>query len=218
MRRFPAHLAFSLLLCCLSFGAEEKKTPLTAARALKLGLDGVFGECDPSEAGQDQAARLYATAKRLETENALGQKNLELVLTLDEWRDVLTKCRRESFALAYIVNGGGTMYSHGSARDCAAVEDFLAGLSKDLPLADGKGSAAAEAKIADAIAFLKTLKPYDSGDAADDKEARASLTDERARAIEQWENLKYAISDLPARKADQIVAFAEDSLGWLKEP
>ncbi|MGH8048358.1 MAG: hypothetical protein ACREKL_14035 [Chthoniobacterales bacterium] len=190
---------------------------MTSAEVLKLGLDGLLNASDPSEAGQDHAAWLYATARRLETENALAQKNLELVLALDDWRDVLGKCRRGSCELACIVNGGGTMYSHGEARDCAPVEDFLAVLAKQLPLADGKGSAKATAKIEAAIAFLKKLKLYDSGDAAADKEAATRLDDERDRIIEQWENLKYMVSDIPAKQADKIAAFADDSLSWLKE-
>jgi hypothetical protein len=211
-------LILGLLVCALAVSVraaddDAEKAPLTAARALKLGLDGVLEQSDQNEAGQDHGAWLYATARRLDTENKLAAKELELVLQLDEWRPTISKCRVESCSLAYVVNGGGTMYTHGAARDCAEVEDFLATLSKELPLAEGKGSAKANAKIDAAIAFLKTLKTYDPGD----KEAEARLAEERDRAIEQWQALKYMVEGIPAATAVRIVAFAEDSLGWLKE-
>jgi hypothetical protein len=118
-----------------------------------------------------------------------------------------------SFAMAYIINGGGTMYSHGAARDCAAVEDYLSKFAKSLPLGEGKGSAKATKRIDGAIAFLKTLKPSDP----DDKEAAASLAAEREKTIELWENLRGMISEIPASAAESLAAFAEESLGWLKD-
>jgi hypothetical protein len=215
MNRLPACLALALLFCTFVMaGDAEKETPMTMSRALKLGLDGLLSASDPSEAGQDHAARLYAAAKRVETENVLAKKNVELVLALDDWRYALAGCRRGSCELAYIVNGGGTMYSHGEARDCAPVEDFLADLAKQLPLAAGKGSARANEKIDDAIAFLKTLKIYD---ADNDKEASTNLAAERDRVIEKWQTLKYLIDEIPAKQAGKITACAEESLSWLKE-
>ncbi|MFZ4681458.1 MAG: hypothetical protein ACOYMS_03060, partial [Terrimicrobiaceae bacterium] len=208
-----AFLLLTLLACHFPMAgicAEDSpdEAPVTAARALKLGLDGLLESTDPSEAGQDRAAQLYAVAKRLETENLLAKRNLELVFTLDEWRDVLSGCRRGSCDLAYIVNGGGTMYSHGAARDIAEVEVFLAGLSRNLPLASGEGSARAKGKIDDSIAFLNALKPFDSGDAAADKEANSNLAAERERVIAHWEVLKSMISEIPAGQAEKIATFA----------
>ena len=159
---------------------------------------------------------LYATARRIETENVLAQKNLEVVIALDEWRRVLSQCREASCNLAYLVNGGGTMYSHGAARDCVAVEDFLAEFAKAMPLPEGKGSTKAQQKVAGAVAFLKKLKPFDSGDAASDKQAKAELNSEVAKVLEHWESLKYMLDELPADQADKMAAFAVDSLDWLK--
>jgi len=73
---------------------DEKKEPLTISQALKLGEEGLTEYTGLSEVGQDQAAELYATAKRITTEQALGQKNLQLVLDLDGWRQVISRCRR----------------------------------------------------------------------------------------------------------------------------
>jgi len=222
MRRLPVRLCAALLLCSAAMPLraaddDSEKPPMTIARALKLGLGGVLEQADQSEAGQDEAARLYAAARRLATENALAKKDLELVLQLDEWRGVLSKCRGQSCTLAYYVNGGGTMYSHGGARDCAEVEDFLATLSKELPLAEGKGSAKADTKIDNTIAFLKALKPYESGDADSASETRTAFAEEQSRAIEQWQNLKYMVDEISAAQAVKVVGFAEDSLSWLKE-
>lgn len=195
----------------------EKKGPVTLSKALKLGVEELTEYTDPSEVGQDRAAHLYATAKRVETEHALALKNVALVITLDEWRQTISDCRQGSTSLAYIVNGGGTMYSHGAARDCAELEDFMAVLAKRLPIAEGKGDAKANKQIDDAIAFIKKLKTFESGDAKEDKEAKASLAAEVAKVTEHWTSLKYMISEIPTEDAKRIATFAVDSLSWLKE-
>ena len=126
---------------------NDKKELLTLPKALKLGEDGLTEYTGLSEVGQDEAAELYATARRLSTEQELGQKNLQLVLSLQSWRQVISACRRSIYSLAYIINGGGTMYSHGERRDCSAVEDFLAALSKSLPFAEAKADQKAASVI-----------------------------------------------------------------------
>ena len=194
-----------------------KPAPLTLSRALKLGPEKLAEQTDGSEAGQDRAAHLYAAAKRIETESALAQRDLEQVVVLDSWRDAISACRRGSCSLAYIVNGGGSMYSHGQARDCAEVEDFLAVFAKSLPLPEGKGSAKAAKQAEGAISFLKNLKIFESGDADADKKSRADLADEVKRVSEAWEKLKYMIGELPSEQAVKVASFAANSLGWLKE-
>ena len=57
---------------------DEKKEPVTISQALKIGEEGLTEYTGLSEVGQDEAAELYATAKRITTEQALGQKNLRL--------------------------------------------------------------------------------------------------------------------------------------------
>lgn len=196
---------------------DDKPQPITAAQALKLGVEGLTEKLGPSEIDQDEAARLYATAKRLDTEQALAKKNLKLVTELKEWRSSLESCRGHAFTMAYIVNGGGTMYTHGHARDCAEVEDFLATLAKRLPLAEGKGDPGASKELNDAIVFLKKLKPYDSGDAKADKRAKAELVTQAKNAEEHFTSLRYMIEAVPAQDAKDIAKFAVDSLEWLKE-
>ena len=196
---------------------EGRPKPITAAQALKLGPENLTDLTDPSEAGQDQAAILYATAKRLQTENTLAKRDLQTVLTLEEWRAAISQCRESAFSLAYIINGGGTMYSHGSARDTAEVEDFLAGLASSLPLAEGEGDAKATQKIDSAMTFLKKLEANDLGDADANKEAQKNLKEEIERILPHWEGLKYMISAVPAAEAKKIATFTVSCLSWLKE-
>ena len=215
-------LVVAVALTASQSGAQDKdkkakKAPLTLSLALKLGAENLTSYTDGSEAGQDQAAHLYAIARQIETERTLAQKDLKQVAALREWRDAISKCRRDATGLAYIVNGGGTMYSHGGARDGAAVEDFLAELAKRLPLAEGKGSAKAVKKIDATIEFFKTLTAPADGDADSNKEAKASLAARVQQSIEHWESLKYMSGEVSAEEAGRIVTFASDSLAWLKE-
>ncbi len=196
---------------------DESKKPLTVARALKLGVEELTQYTDSSEAGQDNAAHMYATAKRIETEHALGQRDLRQVIKLGYWRSVLSKCRNGSCNAAYMVNGGGTLYTHAASRNGAALEDFLADLAKRMPLPAGNGDAKAEKEIDEIIAFLKKLKPYDSVDAESDKRAQADLAATIKELEEQWNGLKVMIHEVAADDARRIVAIASDSMNWLKE-
>jgi hypothetical protein len=213
--RHAALLTTLITLSSPAIAQDGKKGPLTQNQALKLGPEKLTAYTNESEAGQDQAAFLYATAKQIQTEQALALKDLEQVVTLREWRDAITKCRQGAFSLAYIYNGGGTMYSHAGARDGAMVEDFLADFAKSLPLPQGKGSAKVVKKIDDNIAFIKTLNLADAGIDAD-KEAKAKLSAEASEVIQHWESLKYLIQEIPAAEAMKVVVFATGSLDWLK--
>lgn len=197
--------------------ADEKKKTLTMTKALKLGVEDLTQYTGQSEAGQDNAAQLYATARRIETEYALAQRDLRLVTELGHWRTVLTKCRNGSCHAASIVNGGGTMYSHAANRNGAALEDFLAGLAKRLPLRKGQGDPMAEKEINDNITFLKKLKPFNSGDAEPDRSATAALAAKVMELEEIWTDLKAMIQDVSADDARKIVTIASDSMNWLKE-
>ena len=197
--------------------ADDKPEAVTMQKALKLGAEELTQITGGSEVGQDHAAYLYATAKRIETENALAQKDVQLVIDLHDWREAISKARGSCYSLAYIINGGGTMYTHSHARDCAAVEDFLADLAKRLPLKDGKGDAKASKVIDDTISVIKKLKPADLGDAKTNKRAKTDLADEVKRVTEVWTNLKYMVEAIPADEAKKIVAFAADTVTWLKD-
>jgi hypothetical protein len=187
------------------------------ALALKLGPEELTQYTDLSESGQDRAAMLYANAKRVQTEHALAQKDVALVGELEEWRGVLRRCRGRSYSLAYVVYGGGTMYSHAQARDCAMLEDFLADLAKRLPLAEGKGDPNAARQIDETIAFLKKLKLVDAGDPKGAKAAKSQLAAEVKDAAKWWSDLKNMVAELKADDAAKISAFAIESLEFLKQ-
>ncbi len=212
-------ISFAVLVCHFASAqsAGEKKKTLTMTKALKLGVEDLTQYTDQSEAGQDNAAHLYATARRIETEYALAQRDIRLVTELVSWRTVLIKCRDGSCNAASIVNGGGTMYSHAANRNGAALEDYLADLAKRLPLSKGKGDPMAEKEINENIAFLKKLKSYNSGDAESDKSATAALAAKVMELEEAWADLKAMIQEVSADEARKIVAMASDSMNWLKE-
>ncbi len=188
--------------------AEEKKEPLTTAQALKWSEDDWEKYTRLSEVGQDEAAELRATARRITTEQALGQKDLRLIVELQSWRHALTKVRDSIISMAYFISGGGTMYTHGERRDISEVENFLADLSARLPLPTAKGDEKAVRVIEHSIAVLKGLKaPPDH---------KKEFTEELKRATEALTNLKYMVAEIPADEAKKITMFATDGIsGWL---
>jgi hypothetical protein len=186
--------------------ADEKKEPVTVSQALKLGEEGLTEYTSLSEVGQDQAAELYAAAKRITTEQALGQKNLQLVIDLDGWRTVIAQCRRSCMSVGFIINNGGTMSGHQARRDSVAVEDFLAEMSKTLPLPEAKGDPKALEVIDRTIALIKKLKA--------DRNQKSELAERVKSATESWTNLRDMIAEIPAENAKKIVYFATDPVSW----
>ena len=186
--------------------ADEKKEPVTVSQALKLGEEGLTEYTGLSEVGQDQAAELYAAAKRITTEQALGQRNLQLVIDLDGWRTVIAQCRRSCMSIGFITNNGGTMSGHQARRDSVAVEDFLAEMSKTLPLPEAKGDPKALEVIDRTIALIKKLKA--------DRNQKSELTERVKSAIEDWTRLKDMIAEIPAENAKKIAFFATDPVSW----
>ena len=186
--------------------ADEKKEPLTISQALKLGEEGLTEYTGLSEVGQDRAAEFYATAKRITTDLALGEKNLQLVLDLDSWRNVILACRTSCMSIGYITNGGGTMSGHQAKRDSAAVEDFLAEMSKSLPFPDAKGDPNANKVVDRTIALIKSLRAP--------REQKSDLAERAKSATESWTHLKHMIDEIPADEAKKIAFFATDPVSW----
>ena len=190
--------------------AREKPEPIPMSEALKKGADNLTENTGLSEAGQDRAFRIYAAARRIETEHALAEKDVKLVLALEEWREALTNCRADFLSLAYIVEGGGTMYGHAQTRDCAAVEDFLSNLAKRLPLEEkGKGDAKAIKQVDDTMGYVKKLKPFD-------KETKSEFVEKIKETNQHFEILKGMISEIPGEDARKIAEFSVAPAGWLK--
>jgi len=209
MKKLTAYLAVGFAIAGFIFAqdANEKKEPLPVSQALKLGEEGLIEYTGSSEVGQDRAAEFYATAKRITTEQTLGQKDLRLVLDLQSWRQAISDCRKSFFSLAYVVNGGGTMYSHGERRDCSAAEDFLAEFSKSLPLGEDKGDPKAAKVIDHAIELIKNLKA--------DRDQKTQLADGITRATESFTNLKHMVDEIPGEQAKKIADFATEPMWWV---
>jgi hypothetical protein len=202
----PLLLLITTADCGFAQDPDEKKEPVTVSQALKLGEEGLTEYTGLSEVGQDQAAELYAAAKRITTEQALGQRNLQLVIDLDGWRTVIAQCRRSCMSMGFITNNGGTMSGHQARRDSVAVEDFLAEMSKTLPLPEAKGDPKALEVIDRTIALIKKLKA--------DRNQKSELAERVKSATESWTNLRDMIAEIPAENAKKIAYFATDPVSW----
>ena len=185
---------------------DEKKEPVTISQALKIGEEGLTEYTGLSEVGRDEAAELYAAAKRITTEQVLGQKNLQLVIDLDGWRTIIAQYRRSCMSLGFITNNGGTMSGHQARRDSVAVEDFLSEMSKSLPFPDDKGDPKALEVIDRTIALIKKLKA--------DRNQKSELAERVKSAIEDWTRLKDMVAEIPAENAKKIAFFATDPVSW----
>jgi len=118
-------LALALGLFIPYANAEEK--PMSISEVLKLTPEELAQKLgNSSEAGEDHAARLWAVAKRAETDATLGKKSVQAMQRLNEWRTVLNKWADHLLFARGIESGGGTMWSHLSARNDAWIESFLA--------------------------------------------------------------------------------------------
>lgn len=191
---------------------EEAVPPLPMATALKLGVEGLMEkQQDSSEAGQDIAALLYARAKQIETDVALGKRDVNLVMVLDSWRKTISDCRGGPPSLEGILMGGGTMYSHALSRDAAEVETFLASMAKRLPFAAGEGDKAANAAMQKAIKQLKALKMEPDAE----EESKKVLAEEIERQVENWSFMASQLETVPAEEARLISAFVIESMQWV---
>jgi hypothetical protein len=199
-------LIIAMIVSVFAQDANEKKEPLSVSQALKLGEEGLTEYTGLSEVGQDRAAEFYATAKRITTEQTLGQKDLRLVLDLDGWREVISRCRRSCMSIGYITNGGGTMSGHQATRDCVAVENFLAELSESLPFPEAKGDKNAANVIDRTISVIKNLRAP--------RDQKSELAERVKSAVQDWTRLKDMIVEIPLDDAKKIAYFATDPVSW----
>ena len=212
-----------LTVVCLALGLpafaqdDDAPKPVSQAVALELGVEGLAEKyTDQSEAGLDQAAMLYATAKRMETESKLAKVDLRLVAELDTWRTLVFEARLAPILLASSTAGGGSLYGHAAQREATEVEEFLAKLSARLPLKEGEGSPDAIAKLDAAAATINSLTPPDLGDDEANKEAAVQLKESKTRALEHFENIKAMISYISAADSAMIANFVKAGMAWLE--
>ncbi len=134
-------LLASLIAVPILQAQEPAALAIPLEEALKLGPEGIAAKRgDESEAGLDAAAVYYATAKRMQTEQKLGSKDLGLVMDLDIFREASKEWLNAWYEGMYYVSGGGTMWAHAQSRSLAEIEDTLAELAKRMPLKPGNAT------------------------------------------------------------------------------
>lgn len=124
-----------LLALCINAVGEEKKPDDTMERVLALdnfALAESLG--DTSEAGQNDAARLQAGARRIRTETRLAKQSMRRVIVAAGWRRALNLWYDAQYEMIYLHEGGGTMWLHFMARNVIQVEEFLEGVADGLPV------------------------------------------------------------------------------------
>lgn len=179
--------------------AQDDRPKVTAAEALKLGVDKLAEKLgDQSEAGQDSAALFYATAKRLQTENKLAATDLMLVSDLDNLRQVIGDWDDAWCEGMYHVSGGGTMWSHMQSRNNAVLEDLLAVFAAKMPLKEGNAGEAVHTEWNKVKKAIETAKgPEDA-----DPETAKAWKEHKKVMLERWERLHFelqAINDTDAK-------------------
>ncbi|MBL9117263.1 MAG: hypothetical protein JNJ83_19810 [Verrucomicrobiaceae bacterium] len=198
------------LMIRLVAAQDEAAKPVNQATALKSGLDQLVEQLgDQSEAGIDNAANLYATAKRIETESKLAAKDLTLVIALADIRSALIKWNSECSAAGYVLTGGGTMWSHGSIRAQATIEDILAKFASRLPL---KSQDVVESKawksLKTKVSSLKLSK--DMADA--DPEAGKNWAKQKELLGAALEELGWVINTMPTDDSAPLMTFITDCI------
>lgn len=208
-------LPIVLLCASLPLHAEDDRKIITQDQALKAGPDKLMEILgDESEAGMDHAAILYSIAKRLETETALAKKDLLLVQQLDELRGPLTRWQDEVMTLGYIMTGGGTMWSHQSARNAASREDLLAVIAKDMPVEAPENPTTLKAWEKVKAEIEKLALPKDAAEF--DPEAPKNFAEQKEKLLAHWQEMDFALYALPAKAANTVVEYAAQALEMLE--
>jgi hypothetical protein len=194
---------------------DEPAPPITAAEAVKLGVDGIAEKRgDQSEVGYANAAVTYAAAKRLETENALAARDVSLVVDLDHFRDIIANWDMAWSEAMYAAAGGGTMWARLPAHLEASGEEMLAEFAKRLPLKEGGASPETLAKW---NKVGKIIEKAPVPEYADDT-TKAGWKEQKEALHTLWENLGYelqAIDDASARILLEHVFPEEEQLDML---
>jgi hypothetical protein len=174
--------------------SQEAVAPMISMEeALKLGVEGIATKLkDESEAGLDSAAYFYATAKRLQTEQALGAKDLRLVGDLESLRNATGEWLDAWYEGMYHVAGGGTMWGHLQTRCLAELEDTLAELAKRMPLKPGNATAETLTRWGKLEKAIERAKVFPEADA----EMKAMWKTHQKVMHEKWERLNYEFQAL----------------------
>jgi hypothetical protein len=211
----------SLLLILIALaaplvGQEDTPPPLSMAEALKLGPEGIAEKRgDLSAVGMGSAAIFYATAKRLETENALAAKDLFLVVELDRYRKAIAEWDGAWSEAMYAASGGGTMWVHLSSHLEASREELLATLAKRMPLKEGNATPETLAKWNGIGAAIEAAPVPEFAD----EETKQNWPQQKKVLHAIWERFSYEFQALDEADALLILEHLlpdEEQLGMLK--
>ncbi|BDS07574.1 hypothetical protein NT6N_26140 [Oceaniferula spumae] len=147
-----------------------------------------------SEAGEDHAARLWAAAKRIETDSKLGKSSVQAVQRLNEWRQVLNKWADLKLQVQGIESGGGTMWSHLSARNDAWIEDFL---SKHITLLSAEPAEKGKEFNSDYLKTLNAILDAGTKEWKDNEYMQKQAVVVKEELKNTYFHLKYMIQTLP---------------------
>jgi hypothetical protein len=201
------------LFCTSTLWSQEPEVPaISVAQALKLGPEGLAAKLgDESEAGLDTAAAYYATAKRMQTEQTLGEKDLRLVLDLDLLRNAAVEWLDAWYGGMYFVSGGGTMWGHLQSRSQAGVEDAMAELAKRMPLKPGTATPETLAQWGKLEKVIAKAKVFEEAE----PEMKAIWKTQQKEMREKWERLSFefqAIDEVDAQVLLKVLMPSEEEL------
>ena len=91
---------------------------------------------DTSIAGENEAARLMAAAKRIQTETRVASKSMRRVMILGEWRAALKHWEDLQLQLVLFWSGGGSMFTQMMSGNDFTTEVLLGGIADHLPLVE----------------------------------------------------------------------------------
>ena len=180
-------------------------------------------DTDLCEVDQDNAARLYASARASRTDWDLARRDVGAVALLREVRQALDAWESTIFATGSVLTHGGTLWSHTGARAPADIEDFLAGLAPKFPSDPDMeryvaiNQLPATPAVLARINGLAPIGPDGFSTPEQLAERNRDLADQKRRLREAWFDLERTLLVLPADLADPIADRATRHLQLLDE-
>ena len=210
-----------LTLCTVVNAQDQPEFKMPCSDVLKLGLDkfvNAYGDKtqDFSTYGQKQAYGYYVDCKR-PANDLSGQHLPELRRKqVDAVREALNEIGSSSWANAYILAGGGTMYSLASVSAYAIREDVIATLiSAMTSRSDRRARRRANAAIGrtrQALPNESRMPVLEYWDEASRPEQLSVYRSNVARIRKAFTELEAIIRLLPDRAADLVAHRMEDEM------
>jgi hypothetical protein len=211
-----------LMLCGpVSRTQNQPEFKMPCPDVLKLGLEkfmNAYGEKtqDYSTYGQKQAYSYYVECKRPANDNRAQRFSEWRRKQVDAVRNALNEIGNASWSNAYILAGGGTMYSLAGASAYAVREDVIATLITSITSQnDRRARRRANSAIGRArrslpdVTQMPVLEYWDEASRPEQSEAYRSNTGKIRKAFTELEAI---IRLLPDRAADLVAHRMEDEL------